>query len=515
MPRSAGCFGLLAVALLAGCVSVEHIPLAPGAAEALRGRETALASRDRPDFTAMTAARAAIGGLIGGAVMIGAGNRVVENNNVQDPAQAIAEAIAAELKEAHQMRFAPGAISVDTDDAAKIAKENPAGDLLLDVRTINWGYSYFPTTWNRYRVFYSARLRLIDLKRAQVLAEGFCSRMPDETPTAPTGDELLANGAEVLKNELKTAAGFCIEHFRTATFAFAVKAAPVAAMATPAAAAATSVPPVPIAPTSPADPTSSGVEIMFWESVRSSSDPADFRAYLEQYPQGRFAALARNRLAALGHAPAPAKPGPTSSAAPAQIATSAPASRLPSRGDTWTYRLTEPKRTDGPKQRNYVVKVSAASLSGIVEQYSIDQGPAGEWTHKGERHVVALGKSVFAPYLLAFGDLPQGSLGRLQVVDPACGAVYVCQASGRTLAWETIRLPAGTFDTVRVEVQHNWRPGAMSGPQGAQNYGGRTLTVWYSLAAKRAVKFSSRSTFGPLGPIDADFDLELVSYRLQ
>ena len=47
-------------------------------------------------------------------------------------------------------------------------------------------------------------------------------------------------------------------------------------------------------------------EMVFWESIRSSSDPADFRAYLEQYPQGRFAALARNRLAAL----APALPRP-------------------------------------------------------------------------------------------------------------------------------------------------------------------------------------------------------------
>lgn len=37
-------------------------------------------------------------------------------------------------------------------------------------------------------------------------------------------------------------------------------------------------------------------EVVFWESVRSSSDPADLRAYLEQYPNGKFAALARNRL---------------------------------------------------------------------------------------------------------------------------------------------------------------------------------------------------------------------------
>jgi hypothetical protein len=54
------------------------------------------------------------------------------------------------------------------------------------------------------------------------------------------------------------------------------------------------------APSSPIVPSDAGVETMFWESIRQSTNPADFRAYLEQYPQGRFAPLARNRLAALG-----------------------------------------------------------------------------------------------------------------------------------------------------------------------------------------------------------------------
>jgi hypothetical protein len=40
-------------------------------------------------------------------------------------------------------------------------------------------------------------------------------------------------------------------------------------------------------------------ELAFWESIKDSRDPADFQAYLEQYPGGTFAALARNRLAAL------------------------------------------------------------------------------------------------------------------------------------------------------------------------------------------------------------------------
>ena len=37
-------------------------------------------------------------------------------------------------------------------------------------------------------------------------------------------------------------------------------------------------------------------EQLFWESVKGSPDPADVEAYLKQFPEGVFAALARNRL---------------------------------------------------------------------------------------------------------------------------------------------------------------------------------------------------------------------------
>jgi len=47
------------------------------------------------------------------------------------------------------------------------------------------------------------------------------------------------------------------------------------------------------------EPPAADRELAFWASVKDSRDPADFRAYLEMYPSGTFAALARNRLAAL------------------------------------------------------------------------------------------------------------------------------------------------------------------------------------------------------------------------
>lgn len=60
------------------------------------------------------------------------------------------------------------------------------------------------------------------------------------------------------------------------------------------------------------------VESQYWGSVAQSRDPADFQAYLDQYPQGQFASLARNRIRALSPA------GPVLAAAPAPSETPAP-----------------------------------------------------------------------------------------------------------------------------------------------------------------------------------------------
>ncbi len=56
------------------------------------------------------------------------------------------------------------------------------------------------------------------------------------------------------------------------------------------------------------------VEIAYWESVKNSGRPEEFRAYLQKYPNGNFVELARARLSALSE-PAMA-PRPTPALAP-------------------------------------------------------------------------------------------------------------------------------------------------------------------------------------------------------
>jgi hypothetical protein len=76
--------------------------------------------------------------------------------------------------------------------------------------------------------------------------------------------------------------------------------------------------PAPAAP-QPAAPAASSyaVELAFWDSIKESTSPADYRAYLEAFPEGSFAPLARARLAARTIAPTPkAEPAATLPPAP-------------------------------------------------------------------------------------------------------------------------------------------------------------------------------------------------------
>ena len=54
-------------------------------------------------------------------------------------------------------------------------------------------------------------------------------------------------------------------------------------------------------------PTSADVELVFWQSIANSTNPVEFEAYLAQFPNGVFRALAEARLAVL-RSPANAPP---------------------------------------------------------------------------------------------------------------------------------------------------------------------------------------------------------------
>ena len=88
--------------------------------------------------------------------------------------------------------------------------------------------------------------------------------------------------------------------------------------------------PSPAATAAPVDPVA--VELSFWESIKASTDAEDFKAYLDSYPSGRFAALARNNIRRLEAASRPAPtPAPGNPPAPNTAANSGAARPAPAR----------------------------------------------------------------------------------------------------------------------------------------------------------------------------------------
>jgi hypothetical protein len=214
-------FRLVVVAaalVLPGCASVQKIPMNPSSAQALKDKEIALAERAKPDFAATTPSRGAFG-MIGAAVTISEGNKLIRQHGIEDPALYIGKALAVELQDRYSARLSPKGAPTASDEVDEVVKSANGADLVLDVRTLNWSFMYFPTSWGRYRVIYSARLRLVDVKDGKVLAEGGCARVPDEADSAPSYDELMANSAARLKQELRIAAEHCISEFRSKTLA--------------------------------------------------------------------------------------------------------------------------------------------------------------------------------------------------------------------------------------------------------------------------------------------------------
>ena len=211
---------VLAAAALSSCVSVKNVPLTSADAARLKGASVAVTKREVPSFAAMTASKAAlgafgvVGGVAGAAAMVNAGNEIIRSNGVQDPADRMGNSLASALASARGGKVATTGGKTSENDPKAVAASYPGSDFVLDVRTINWSSVYFPTSWGHYRVIYSAQLRLIETKTGKVVAEGFHARVPEKTADSPTQDQLLANGAALLKQEIQKGAAECEAHFR-------------------------------------------------------------------------------------------------------------------------------------------------------------------------------------------------------------------------------------------------------------------------------------------------------------
>jgi hypothetical protein len=211
---------LMAALALGGCASVKPEQAPSEAVDALKGQPLTAVTYTRPDFSAMTYGRAAIGGLIGGAVMISEGNAVVKDNDIPDPAVQIAARltplVADRVKSSGTVAIA--ARPAKLDDEVSLSRDAGHKGVLLDVETINWMFVYYPLDWTHYRIMYVGRARLIDANAGKRIAQAPCVYQSDDK-TPPTYDQMMADKAALLKNMLAAAADSCVDKMSRTLYA--------------------------------------------------------------------------------------------------------------------------------------------------------------------------------------------------------------------------------------------------------------------------------------------------------
>ena len=204
---------------------------------------------------------------------------------------------------------------------------------------------------------------------------------------------------------------------------------------------------------------------------------------------------------------------------PSATASMLPAT-LPRVGDSWEYRM----RSKWPTvpARTYTHRVTAVSASEVAQTVNVSPSPDGGTLQRaftpGTRFVEWRGPGFylleFNPFLDAFGVLQKpAAITELPAMPPENPMYGSWTSRARVRGSESVTVPAGTFNSLKLEIDSTRAPIESAGGQSREPI--RTvLTVWYAPDVKRMVKMV-RLVLTPQGSHLDEDTYELVRYRVQ
>ena len=254
----------------------------------------------------------------------------------------------------------------------------------------------------------------------------------------------------------------------------------------------------------PAPAPDSAFELAFWDSIKASAQVADYQAYLAQYPNGRFALLAKARISTFSPAAKPAPPAPP----PVKVAASAPSAavahassgRAPAVGDKWVYQYTDLWKA--AEKGQLTAQVTEVREGEVTENVAIrfDGREAKRetvWPARAEIREWNAGRLAvreLSPYALALQLVTPGQPPASLNARPLEEGSPTPWSIDTKVSQEDVAVPAGRFRATKLVVT-----GRRSAPQGAA--GSFEMAVWYAPEVKRYVKltYTSYVAFRGLG----------------
>jgi hypothetical protein len=196
----------------------KPLPLTLDAAADLHGKTITITRHEKPSFVAMTAGKATFA-LLGAGAMIAAGNTLVKENDIADPADIMERELAGAVVRHYGMQTpvspSPVIKAEKTKDLLAVKVDT---DYLLDVRSGGWNFAYYPTQWGRYWVGYSVQIELVDAKAGKVVSNLACNASTNKQQPYPTKEALLDNRAQLLKDITSALGWRCVQLLATEQF---------------------------------------------------------------------------------------------------------------------------------------------------------------------------------------------------------------------------------------------------------------------------------------------------------
>jgi hypothetical protein len=191
----------------------------------VKGKKLLVVRREQKNFSSsdvgMAVGAALTSPLLTSMVPYMAGNSVLEKYRIQDPADAIADEIAALLQRrygAADIQLVPIPLKWAVAEDRLISDAGANGGVIVNVQSERWALAQ-QFTMNgaegiRYKFTHHAKVEVRDADTQESLLKLGCGLAePKKGETAPTYDELMDDDASLLKQWMSAATADCVQRF--------------------------------------------------------------------------------------------------------------------------------------------------------------------------------------------------------------------------------------------------------------------------------------------------------------
>jgi len=163
-------------------------------------------------------------------------------------------------------------------------------------------------------------------------------------------------------------------------------------------------------------------------------------------------------------------------------------------GDSWTFQYTDVWKNEPGSLRR--VEVTAINDYGIEADYKgVDTGEVfAHQRFSREMNPFDRGSKHFAPAFARYAfPLEAGKTWSSEAIadNPTTGKHFRYQIEGKALGWEKIKVQAGEFDAMKIEIIAYYQNDEIVRNRGSAK---STETIWYAPAVKNYVKLEYQDT---------------------